>query len=46
MEEIINSIKEIKTRGRPRRALWRYNEDGSYNSNPADKDHFKMYMNK
>jgi hypothetical protein len=27
-----------------RTALWRYNEDGTYNNKPADKAYFAKYM--
>ena len=35
-----------RTRGRPRMetALWRYNEDGTYNHKPNDKYYFHKYM--
>ena len=35
-----------RSRGRPRMetALWRYNEDGTYNNKPNDKAYFAKYM--
>ena len=35
-----------RTRGRPRMetAVWRYNEDGTYNHKPNDKAYFAKYM--
>ena len=33
-----------RTRGRPRTALWRYSEDGTYNNKPSDKAYFAKYM--
>ena len=41
MGELSSSSEEnIK----PRKAAWRYNEDGTYNNKPTDKDYFKKYV--
>ena len=45
-DNIETEDKPIKTIKKPREriALWRWNEDGSYNSKPIDPNYFNNYM--
>ena len=43
IENISGEEEAKKSRGRPRFALWRYNEDGTYNNKPISESYFHDY---